>query len=442
MLNRPAPPRAAAHRRRHQDRPRRGDRGHAGRRGIRHRHRLAGRDGLHHGAPVPHQHLPGRRLHAGRGAAREVRAARRRRSSTCSASSPRRCATSWPRSACARLADVIGRTDLLQQVSRGVGAAGRPRPQPAAGAGRSRPVRALLHAGGPQRGAGDAGRADDRGRAAAVRARREDAAAVQHPQHAPRDRHASCRSRIVRKFGMTGLAARPRRRCGCAARPASRSAPSRVQGLKLEVFGDANDYVGKGLSGGDHRGAAGAILDAAQPAATPSSATPCCMARPRASCSRRARRASASPCATRAPTAVVEGCGSNGCEYMTGGTVVVLGAVGDNFGAGFTGGMAFVYDPDGEFDAARQPRHAGLAARGAPALGAACCASWWRGMSRKRTAATRAPLLHDWDDTLPRVLAGGAEGVREIPAGAAGGAGGAARLSSREVDSPGRRVLA
>ncbi len=45
-------------------------------------------------------------------------------------------------------------------------------------------------------------------------------------------------------------------------------------------------------------------------------------------------------------TAVVEGCGSNGCEYMTGGTVVILGAVGDNFGAGFTGGMAFVYDPE------------------------------------------------------------------------------------------------
>ena len=48
--------------------------------------------------------------------------------------------------------------------------------------------------------------------------------------------------------------------------------------------------------------------------------------------------------------AVIEGCGSNACEYMTGGTVVILGAVGDNFGAGFTGGMAFVYDPAGEFE--------------------------------------------------------------------------------------------
>ena len=46
---------------------------------------------------------------------------------------------------------------------------------------------------------------------------------------------------------------------------------------------------------------------------------------------------------------VVEGCGSNGCEYMTGGTAVILGSVGDNFGAGMTGGMAFVWDPEEAF---------------------------------------------------------------------------------------------
>ena len=46
---------------------------------------------------------------------------------------------------------------------------------------------------------------------------------------------------------------------------------------------------------------------------------------------------------------VIEGCDSNACEYMTGGTVVVLGDVGDNFGAGMTGGMAFIYDKSNEF---------------------------------------------------------------------------------------------
>ncbi|MBM3522080.1 MAG: glutamate synthase large subunit, partial [Alphaproteobacteria bacterium] len=47
--------------------------------------------------------------------------------------------------------------------------------------------------------------------------------------------------------------------------------------------------------------------------------------------------------------AMVEDCGSNGCEYMTGGTVAILGAVGDRFAAGMTGGIAFVYDEDGRF---------------------------------------------------------------------------------------------
>jgi glutamate synthase (NADPH/NADH) large chain len=48
-------------------------------------------------------------------------------------------------------------------------------------------------------------------------------------------------------------------------------------------------------------------------------------------------------------TAVVEGVGDHGCEYMTGGRVVVLGPTGRNFGAGMSGGVAFVFDPDETF---------------------------------------------------------------------------------------------
>ena len=55
---------------------------------------------------------------------------------------------------------------------------------------------------------------------------------------------------------------------------------------------------------------------------------------------------------------MVEGCGANGCEYMTGGIAVVLGAVGANFGAGMTGGMAFVYDADGSFERRANPETA------------------------------------------------------------------------------------
>ncbi len=121
-----------------------------------------------------------------------------------------------------------------------------------------------------------------------------------------------------------------------------------ARGVTLELYGDANDYVGKGLSGGR--------LIVRQP-----------------------------PEATREPTeniiigntvlygaiageayfegvagerfavrnsgavAVVEGTGDHGCEYMTGGVVVVLGDTGRNFAAGMSGGVAYVYDPDARF---------------------------------------------------------------------------------------------
>ena len=122
-----------------------------------------------------------------------------------------------------------------------------------------------------------------------------------------------------------------------------------VQGLRLEVLGDANDYVGKGLSGATivvrpapssglvwnensiigntclYGATAGALFAAGQAG------------------ERFAVRNSGA-------LAVVEGCGANGCEYMTGGTVIILGPVGDNFGAGFTGGMAFLYDPAEVFE--------------------------------------------------------------------------------------------
>src|SRR5690606_6008150 len=52
---------------------------------------------------------------------------------------------------------------------------------------------------------------------------------------------------------------------------------------------------------------------------------------------------------------VVEGCGANGCEYMTGGTAVILGRTGSNFGAGMTGGMAFILDEEGRFPAQGNP---------------------------------------------------------------------------------------
>ena len=121
-----------------------------------------------------------------------------------------------------------------------------------------------------------------------------------------------------------------------------------VQGLKLEVFGDANDYVGKGLSGGEIvvRPLVSSTLVSNENViigntclygATAGKLFAAGMAGERFA----VRNSGAH--------AVVEGVGDNGCEYMTGGRIVVLGAVGDNFAAGMSGGMAYIFDPVGEF---------------------------------------------------------------------------------------------
>ena len=122
-----------------------------------------------------------------------------------------------------------------------------------------------------------------------------------------------------------------------------------VRGLRIEVEGDANDYVGKGLSGATvvlapPRGARTAAHDSTilGNAALYGATSGLLLAAGRAG-ERFAVRNSGAVC-------VVEGCGANGCEYMTGGMAVLLGSPGDNFAAGMTGGIAYVYDEDGSFE--------------------------------------------------------------------------------------------
>tara|TARA_B100001093_G_scaffold452776_1_gene461046 strand:- start:916 stop:5412 length:4497 start_codon:yes stop_codon:yes gene_type:complete len=122
-----------------------------------------------------------------------------------------------------------------------------------------------------------------------------------------------------------------------------------VKGLKLIIEGDCNDYVGKGLSGGTiivypssksklisnknviigntvlYGGTSGKLFASGQAGERFAVRNSGCLA-------------------------IVEGCGAHGCEYMTGGATIILGDVGDNFGAGMTGGMAFVYDPNNRFE--------------------------------------------------------------------------------------------
>lgn len=117
-------------------------------------------------------------------------------------------------------------------------------------------------------------------------------------------------------------------------------------GLKLEVSGDANDYVGKGLSGGTIvvRPAMSSPLKADENTIIGNTvlygATDGYLFAAGRAGERFAVRNSGA-------SVVIEGCGSNGCEYMTGGVAVILGTIGANFGAGMTGGMAYLYDPAG-----------------------------------------------------------------------------------------------
>ena len=115
-----------------------------------------------------------------------------------------------------------------------------------------------------------------------------------------------------------------------------------VKGLTLRVFGDANDYVGKGLSGGK------IIVQPRSSFSQPSHENVIIgnvtLYGATAGTLYAAGQAGDRFCVRNSGAlAVVEGCGANGCEYMTGGSAIILGNIGDNFGAGMTGGLAFIY---------------------------------------------------------------------------------------------------
>ena len=173
-----------------------------------------------------------------------------------------------------------------------------------------------------------------------------------------------------------------------------------VRGVTLEVFGDANDYVGKGLSGGiiAVRPTVSSPLDSQANAIVGNTvlygATAGALYAAGQAGERFAVRNSGA-------NVVVEGCGANGCEYMTGGTAVILGRVGDNFGAGMTGGMAFVLDQDGSF-----ARHANPDA----IVWQRVASAHWEGVLKAHVAAHvqrtdsrwARTLLTDWEHMVGR----------------------------------------
>ncbi|HEY3900406.1 MAG TPA: glutamate synthase large subunit [Chthoniobacter sp.] len=132
-----------------------------------------------------------------------------------------------------------------------------------------------------------------------------------------------------------------------------------ASGIRLILEGEANDYVGKGMSGGeiivkpsaDHKFAAGdnsIVGNTCLYGATGG----VLLANGRAGERFGVRNSGA--------TTVIEGVGDHGCEYMTGGTVVVLGRTGKNFGAGMTGGLAFILDQEDRFSELYNPGLVGI----------------------------------------------------------------------------------
>ncbi|PQO22816.1 glutamate synthase large subunit [Rhodobacteraceae bacterium WD3A24] len=153
-------------------------------------------------------------------------------------------------------------------------------------------------------------------------------------------------SHIVKRFGMNNSLQPDHLTVKLAGSAGQSLGAFAAPGLKLEVFGDANDYVGKGLSGGTVvvRPRMSSPLVAAENTIIGNTVLYGATAGYLFAAGRAGERFAVRNSGAHV---VIEGCGSNGCEYMTGGVAVILGSVGANFGAGMTGGMAYLYDPEG-----------------------------------------------------------------------------------------------
>jgi glutamate synthase (NADPH) large chain len=172
-----------------------------------------------------------------------------------------------------------------------------------------------------------------------------------------------------------------------------------AKGITLYLIGDANDYTGKGLSGGrivlrpsiEFRGDATKniiIGNTALYGATSGEAFFRGVAGERFG----VRLSGAN--------AVVEGTGDHGCEYMTGGTVVVLGRTGRNFAAGMSGGVAFVYDEDGQFAKRCNTSMVALEKVVTAAEQAGTAAAWHAGLADEALLKKMVESHHSWTGSL------------------------------------------
>jgi len=244
-----------------------------------------------------------------------------------------------------RLEEVIGRTELIEQISRGAEhlddldlnpllvRVDSPYPSYCTQLGRNEPPLSIDHAF-----INEAPGFFERGE------KRQLDFVVRNTHRAIGTRASSL---VVRRFGPAGLA-NGQLSINLSGSCGQSLGAFLAQGIALHVVGDANDYVGKGLSGGvitlrpppHEADRVDAIIgNTCLYGATSGKLFAAGLAGERFAVRNSGARA------------VVEGVGANGCEYMTGGAVVVLGPVGPNFAAGMSGGRAFVFDPTDGFEA-------------------------------------------------------------------------------------------
>ncbi len=175
-----------------------------------------------------------------------------------------------------------------------------------------------------------------------------------------------------------------------------------VPGVTLTLHGEANDYTGKGLSGGTIAVTPpDGVTFAAQDNVIVGNT--CLYGATSGRAFIRGQAGERFAVRNSGAEAVIEGVGDHGCEYMTGGTVVVLGPTGRNFAAGMSGGLAFVHDPDGTFGQRVNP--ALLDQLEAPAEADAALVHDLVAEHRARTGSSlAAELLDDWDAAIGRFV--------------------------------------
>jgi glutamate synthase (NADPH/NADH) large chain len=288
--------------------------------------------------------------------------------------------------------DIVGRTDLLAQVSRGGEHLDDLDLNPLlvqADVGRNKPY-CTVEGRTEVPDTLDAQIVRD---AAALMERGEKMQLTYTVRNTARAIGARTSSHIVRKFGMKGLA--PGHLTVQLKGSAGQSLGAfAVQGLRIELTGEANDYVGKGLSG------ATIVIKPSPHLISPESnailGNTCLYGATAGKLFAAGQAGERFAVRNSGAVTVVEGCGANGCEYMTGGTAVFLGSVGDNFAAGMTGGMAFVLDLHGRFSGHVNPESVVLNRLGSP---------YWEAVLRdligehaRETGSEFADsLLRDWD---------------------------------------------